>query len=118
MDLIVVMQKACQKLIDSDGADSNADLVVRGIIDHEISPTGEIFDHLQGVADLGAFTSLYLTAEANCLSKIQGIANDIALAVSTHVYEQKMWLAPEAIIALFDGKKDTAGWLDTLNGAA
>ena len=108
MELIDAMHKACNALVESDGKNAQADIIARGIIDHDISPTGEILAYLTP-ADESQITKLYMQAEMTCRNREDARANEIALGLAYHVFDLKAWLAPSAIKELFDGK-EADGW--------
>ena len=110
MELLITMQKACQKLIDTEGADEKAMIVVRGILDHEVSPNGELYEFVTKPANGGNAAPLYFKDAANCTTRERCRAHDVALALMNFVFEEKAYLPVAAIDMMFEGKEDSAGW--------
>ena len=105
MKIIEVMKIACERLAKSKGRDMDAEIIVRGIVDHVMSPKGELFQHARevGSADLVAGIEAGSTPE-----KI------ISRVLCRFIYDGAIWVPSEWIAEALAGLEDTAGWHHSL----
>ena len=104
MKLIDVMAKACQRLHDTKGQCPDSDMVVRGIIDHALSPAGEMFD---------AAVALPFPGGADLIDGLEAGSQPervIARAVCRWIYGGEVHVPSEWFREELDDVNDTAGW--------
>ena len=118
MKIIDVMKNAAERL-RKDRNDAKADMVLRGIVDHHLSPAGELFEVARGLP-AGAGADLIKGMEAGPQPE-----RIISRALTICVYDGKVWVPSEWIAAVLDECHDrdedgesAANWNAILEGDA
>ena len=105
MKIIDVMKTACERLAKSNGRDADAEVIVRGIVDHVMSPEGELFQHAREVGSADLLDGIEAGSQPERV---------ISRVLCRFIYDGAIWVPSEWIAQALDGLEDTAGWNQSL----